>query len=322
MKKEVTIGIDIGGTNTVIGIVDRAANVLAETSISTTGFPDVADYVAAIHKSIQEELLKDRNDLDLKAIGIGAPNGNYYKGTIEYPPNLVWQGVIPLCELFGKYYRIPVVLTNDANAAAMGEMIFGGAKNMKNFVVYTLGTGLGSGIIIDGNLVYGHTGFAGEIGHTIMVPGGRECGCGRQGCLETYVSATGIVKTVSELFALRRTPSELRRIPPEQLTAKMITEAAAKGDAIALEAFDKTADMLALSIVNTVAFSSPEALFLFGGLANAGKFIFEPTEKYVNEKIQQIFKNTVKVLPSQLMESNAAVLGASALAWKEIEPQS
>jgi len=318
MKKEVTVGIDIGGTNTVIGVVDHEANILGETSISTTAYPKVEDYVGALHEAISKCVSGIKEEIELKAIGIGAPNGNYYKGTIEYPPNLVWEGVIPLCNLLGKYYTIPVVLTNDANAAAVGEMVFGGAKEMKDFVVYTLGTGLGGGIIINGELVYGHTGFAGEIGHTIMVPGGRECGCGRQGCLETYVSATGIVKTVSELLALRRTPSPLRQIRPDQLSAKMITDAAKKGDAIALEAFDRTASMLALSIVNTVAFASPEAIFLFGGLANAGKFIFEPTEKYINEKIQKIFSNTVKLLPSQLMESNAAVLGASALAWKEI----
>ena len=301
MKKEVTVGIDIGGTNTVIGVVDHEANILGETSISTTAYPKVEDYVGALHEAISKCVSGIKEEIELKAIGIGAPNGNYYKGTIEYPPNLVWEGVIPLCNLFGKYYTIPVVLTNDANAAAVGEMVFGGAKEMKDFVVYTLGTGLGGGIIINGELLYGHTGFAGEIGHTIMVPGGRECGCGRQGCL-----------------ALRRTPSPLRQISPDQLTAKMITDAAKKGDAIALEAFDRTASMLALSIVNTVAFASPEAIFLFGGLANAGKFIFEPTEKYINEKIQKIFSNTVKLLPSQLMESNAAVLGASALAWKEI----
>jgi len=318
MKKEVTVGIDIGGTNSVIGVVDHEANILGETSISTTAYPKVEDYVGALHNAISKCISGIKEEVELKAIGIGAPNGNYYKGTIEYPPNLVWEGVIPLCNLFGKYYTIPVVLTNDANAAAVGEMVFGGAKEMKDFVVYTLGTGLGGGIIINGELLYGYTGFAGEIGHTIMVPGGRECGCGRQGCLETYVSATGIVKTVSELLALRRTPSPLRQIRPDQLTAKMITDAAKKGDAIALEAFDRTASMLALSIVNTVAFASPEAIFLFGGLANAGKFIFEPTEKYINEKIQKIFSNTVKLLPSQLMESNAAVLGASALAWKEI----
>jgi len=319
MKKEITIGIDIGGTNSVMGAVDRDGNILGENRISTTDYPDIHDYVAALHEAIQEMLKSIREETELKAVGIGAPNGNYYHGTIEYPPNLIWEGVIPLCDLMSKYFSEPVVLTNDANAAALGEMIYGGARNMKNFIIYTLGTGLGSGIVINGEVLYGHTGFAGEIGHIIMVPGGRDCGCGRQGCLETYVSATGIVRTVEELLAQRRLASPLRRVAPDRLTAKMITDAAKEGDAIALEAFDKTAGMLALSIVNAVAFSSPEAIFLFGGLSNAGKYIFEPTEKYVNEKIQTIFKGTVKILPSLIPENNAAILGASALAWKELE---
>ncbi|NOY38609.1 MAG: ROK family protein [Chlorobi bacterium] len=317
--KDVTIGIDIGGTNTVLGIVDRSGMILSENSISTTQYPDVNNYVAAVHEAIEKTLTGVGEKVSLKAIGIGAPNGNYYQGTIEYPPNLVWEGVIPLCKYFSKYYTIPVVLTNDANAAALGEMIFGGAKGLKNFIVYTLGTGLGSGIVINGEVLYGHTGFAGEIGHIIMVPGGRDCGCGRQGCLETYASASGIVRTVGEILSLRRAESPLRYITPHELTAKKITEAAENGDPVALEVFDKTASMLALSIVNAVAFSSPEAIFLFGGLANAGKYLFKPIEKYINENIQVIFRNTVKLLPSQLMESNAAVLGASALAWKELE---
>ncbi len=321
MKKAVTIGIDIGGTNTVMGVVDRDGNILAENRISTTDYPDIADYVAALHQAFTAALAEAGSEVELKAIGIGAPNGNYYHGTIEYPPNLIWEGVIPLCEMISKNVDVPVVLTNDANAAALGEMIYGGARNMKNFIVYTLGTGLGSGIVINGEVLYGSTGFAGEIGHIIMVPGGRDCGCGRQGCLETYVSATGIVRTVEELLAQRRDPSPLRKVPPETLTSKMITEAAQQGDRIALEAFDRTADMLALSIVNSVAFSSPEAIFLFGGLSNAGKYLFDPVEKYVNEKIQTIFKGTVRILPSEIPENNAAILGASALAWKEIEKQ-
>jgi len=319
MKKAITVGIDIGGTNSVMGAVDRDGNILGENRISTTDYPDIHDYVSALQEAILEMLKKIPEEIELKALGIGAPNGNYYHGTIVYPPNLIWEGVTPLCKLMSKYFTEPVVLTNDANAAALGEMIYGGAKQMKNFIIYTLGTGLGSGIVINGEVLYGHTGFAGEIGHTTMVPGGRDCGCGRQGCLETYVSATGIVRTVEELFAKRRVHSPLRDVPSDQLTSKMITEAAQQGDPIALEAFDKTADMLALSIVNSVAFSSPEAIFLFGGLSNAGKYIFEPTEKYVNEKIQSIFKGTVKILPSLIPENNAAILGSSALAWKELE---
>ncbi len=319
MKKAVTLGIDIGGTNTVLGVVDREGNILARNRISTTDYPDIHDYVKALHRALTVALEEAGAGVELRAIGIGAPNGNYYHGTIEYPPNLIWEGVIPLCELMSQYVEVPVVLTNDANAAALGEMIYGGARGMKNFIVYTLGTGLGSGIVINGEVLYGSTGFAGEIGHIIMVPGGRDCGCGRQGCLETYVSATGIVRTVEELLAQRRDPSPLRKVPADELTSKMITDAAKEGDPIALEAFDRTADMLALSIVNAVAFSSPEAIFLFGGLSNAGKYLFEPTEKYVNEKLQTIFKGTVRILPSEIPENHAAILGASALAWKEIE---
>jgi len=315
--KEVTAGIDIGGTNSVIGIVDREAHILAQTKVATKDYPDVKNYVKAVHDAIQKAL-KEAGEVTLQAIGIGAPNGNYYHGTIEHAPNLVWKGIVPLCEMFKKYYTCPVVLTNDANAAAMGEMIYGGAKGMKDFIVLTLGTGLGSGIVINGEVVYGHTGFAGEIGHTIVEPFGRDCGCGRQGCLENYVSATGIVRTMNEIFADRRDPSPLRKLGEDELTSKAIAEAAASGDTLALEAFDRTAETLALAIVNSVAFSSPEAIFLFGGLAQAGDLLFEPVRRYVDEMIQVIFKGTVKILPSGLAEADAAVLGASALAWKEI----
>ena len=315
--KEVTIGIDIGGTNSIIGVVDQSANILARAKVSTRDYRDVKKYVQAVHESIQTAL-QQAGDVELRAIGIGAPNGNYYQGTIEHAPNLLWKGIVPLCQLFRAHYSVPVVLTNDANAAAMGEMIYGGAKGMRNFIVLTLGTGLGSGIVVNGEVVYGHTGFAGEIGHTIMEPFGRDCGCGRQGCLENYVSATGIVRTMLEIFAERREPSPLRKLNEDDLTSRAIADAANEGDPLALEAFDRTAEMLALSICNSVAFSSPEAIFLFGGLAQAGDLLFEPVRRYVNETIQIIFKGTVKILPSGLKESDAAVLGASALAWKEV----
>jgi len=316
--KEVTIGIDIGGTNTVLGVVDKYGNILGENQVSTTDFPDVGDFVLALSNCINETI-DGIKDVSLVSVGIGAPNGNYYHGTIEYAPNLVWDGVIPMCKMFENYYDFPVVLTNDANAAAMGEMIYGGAKSMKDFIIITLGTGLGSGIVVNAEVLYGSTGFAGEIGHTIVDPGGRDCGCGRQGCLENYSSATGICRTFSELLGKRRDKSDLRGINYENLSSKMITEAAKKGDKIAIEAFDVTARWLALSLVNSVAFSSPEAIFLFGGLANAGKFIFDPVQKHFDNNVQKIFKNTVKILPSEIKESNAAVLGASALAWNEIE---
>ena len=213
---------------------------------------------------------------------------------------------------------VPVVITNDAKAAAMGEMIFGGAKKMKNFIVLTLGTGLGSGIVINGK-VYGHTGFAGELGHTIIVPGGRDCGCGRQGCYETYASASGLVRTVLNLLSEMREESSLRDVPPSQLTSKMIVEAAKKNDPIALEAIDYTAEMLAFGISNAIVFSSPEAVFLFGGLVKAGEILLAPVREYVDQKVQPIFKGTVKILPSGIPESNAAVLGAAALAWNELK---
>jgi len=315
--KEVTVGVDIGGTNSVLAIVDKDGNILAENKILTTDYPKIDDFVFALHNCIRETLAGLEN-ISFKAVGIGAPNGNYYNGTIEYAPNLVWEGIIPLCKMVGKYYQVPVVLTNDANAAAMGEMIYGGARGMKNFIVITLGTGLGSGIVVNGDVLYGSTGFAGEIGHTIVDPNGRDCGCGRKGCLENYASATGICRTFSELLGKRRDKSDLRGIRFEDLTSKMITQAAEKGDKIALEAFDITGRWLSLALVNSVAFSSPEAFFLFGGLANAGRFIFDPVKKYFDQNVQRIFKDTVKILPSEIKESNAAVLGASALAWNEI----
>jgi glucokinase len=315
--KEVTVGIDIGGTNSVLGIVEKNGNILAENKILTTDYPVINDFVLALHRCIQETVSGIEN-ISIKAIGIGAPNGNYYNGTIEYAPNLAWKGIVPLCEMFKEYYKEPVVLTNDANAAAMGEMIYGGARGMNNFIMITLGTGLGSGIVVNGEVLYGSTGFAGEIGHTIVDPNGRDCGCGRKGCLENYASATGICRTFLELLGIRRDKSDLRTIGFEDLTSIMITREAEKGDKVALEAFDITAKWLSLALVNSVAFSSPEAFFLFGGLANAGEYIFKPVQKYFDQNVQRIFKDTVKILPSEIKESNAAVLGASALAWNEL----
>ncbi len=315
---EVTIGIDIGGTNTKIGVVDHQARITAQSKVLTTTFKKPEDFVDALHREI-EGLLRNAGDVELKAIGIGAPNGNYYRGTIEQAPNLPWKGIVPLVKLFRKYYTVPVVLTNDANAAALGEMVYGGAKGMKNFIILTLGTGLGSGIVINGELVYGHTGFAGEMGHLTMEPFGRECGCGRQGCLEAYVSATGIVKTVLELFAERRDPSPLRRIAADELTSKAIAQAANDGDQIALEAFEQTAEMLATAICNAAAFCSPEAVFLFGGLAQSGDLLLDPLSRFVDENIMGYYRKTFKIVPSSLKEADAAILGASGLAWKEIK---
>ena len=314
--KEVVAGVDIGGTNTVFGLVDRTGKVLSAKNLKTTDYPLIDDFVQALVSAINKLLLV-KSSCKLIGIGIGAPNANYHKGTIELAPNLAWKGIIPLAELIRKKIDVPVILTNDANAASMGEMIFGGAKRMKDFIVLTLGTGLGSGIVINGQMVYGHTGFAGELGHTIIVPGGRECGCGRHGCYETYASASGFVRTALLLLSELKDESILRDIPPAELTSKMIAAAAAKKDPIALKALDFTAEKLAFGIINAIGFSSPEAVFLFGGLANAGEMLFVPVRKYVEMNVQPIFKGTVKILPSGIPESNAAVLGAAALIWNE-----
>jgi len=316
--KEVVAGIDIGGTNTVFGLVERTGNIVAENSLKTTDYPDINNYVSALQTSINS-LMAGSTGLKLAGIGIGAPNANYHRGTIELAPNLAWKGIVPIAEYVRKKIDVPVVITNDAKAAAMGEMIFGGAKKMKNFIVLTLGTGLGSGIVIDGKVLYGHTGFAGELGHTIVVPGGRDCGCGRQGCYETYASASGVVRTVLNLLSEMKEESLLRDIPPSQLTSKKIADAAAHNDPVALEAMDYTAEMLAFGIANAVGFSSPEAVFLFGGLAKAGEMLYAPVREYVDQKVQPIFKGTVKILPSGIPENNAAVLGAAALAWNELK---
>lgn len=260
-------------------------------------------------------------DIEILGFGIGAPMGNINKGTIEYAANLPWKGIVPLADLFARHTPLPVIVTNDANAAAVGEMVFGGARGMKNFVVITLGTGLGSGFVVDGKLVYGHDGFAGELGHTTIRPGrsDRDCGCGRKGCLETYVSATGLKRTVLQLMAERLDDSELRKLSFEELDSKLICEAARRGDPIALEAFEQTGAMLAFSLANVTVHTNPEAIFLFGGLALAGELIFEPTRRHLEEDILYIYRGRVKLLPSELSTQNAAVLGASSLVWFELE---
>ena len=315
--KEIAIGIDIGGTNTAIGIVDRDGHCLAQSNISTNSYAEPGEFVQVLHTNIQT-LLTNAAGYQLAGIGIGAPNGNYYNGTIEFAPNLRWRGVVRLVDLVKQFYTTPVILTNDANAAAIGEMIYGGAKGLRDFIVITLGTGLGSGIVANGELVYGHDGFAGEIGHTIVDPAGRVCGCGRRGCLETYASAPGIKRTVFELIAESNTPSMLRASSFDTLTAAMITDAAKQGDALALEAYERTGRILGLKLADAVAHTSPSAIFLFGGLANAGEFIFTPTKRYMEEYMLNIFRNKVQLLPSGLTD-NAAILGASALVWKELD---
>ena len=307
-----SIGIDIGGTNSVMGIVDKMGNIVFETSISTHDFEDVREFVATCYAHLSEAIHKIGIDL-IKGIGIGAPNGNYYHGTIEFAPNLRWKGIIPLADLFSNQFNLPATVTNDANAAAIGEMMHGAAKGMNDFIMVTLGTGVGSGFVANGKMIYGHDGFAGELGHVIVEHKGRLCGCGRHGCLETYASATGIVRTVHELLHVSKTPSLLRNI--EKIESKDIYLAATQGDALALEAFEFTGTILGTCLANAVAITSPEAIILFGGLAQAGHFIFEPTQRAMEANLLAIYKNKVKLLPSELRESDAAILGTASLAW-------
>lgn len=316
--KKVVAGVDIGGTNTRFGLVDEKGKVLSENNFSTTDYPKINDFVTALTAGIKK-LVAANKEYKLVGIGIGAPDANYHRGTIEHAPNLAWKGIVPLADLIKKKINVPVVVTNDANAAAMGEMIFGVAKKMKDFIVLTLGTGLGSGIVIDGKMVYGHTGFAGELGHMTVVKDGRECGCGRKGCFEAYASATGLVKTVIELMSEMRDESPLRDLPVSKLTSKKIAEAAAKKDPIAKKAMQKTAEILGFGIINAIVFSSPEAIILFGGLANAGEMLFAPTRKYLKENNYVLMKDTVKILASGIPESKGAVMGSAALIWNDLK---
>lgn len=319
MKKEVALGIDIGGTNTAFGLIDREGNYIAEGNIPTSKHEDINDYLKELYLEIEKVMDTVRDKVTLIGIGIGAPNGNYYKGAIEFAPNLRWHDVIPLCDMIKEFYpELPVYLTNDANAAAIGEMIYGGAQGMKDFIMVTLGTGLGSGFVCNGQLVYGHDGFAGELGHIIVSPNGRQCGCGRHGCLETYVSATGVKRTAYKMMAKYNYPSELRSIPFNEMTAKIVSEAAQKGDMIAINTFKYTAKMLGEALANAVAITSPEAIFLMGGLAQAGPLLFEPTKDHMEINLLKIFSNKVKLLPSQLTK-NAAIYGAAALIWNELK---
>lgn len=315
--KELAVGVDIGGTNTVFGFVDHKGAILADGSLRTPQYKDIEVFAGSLYKKIIDTGQKINREFKLKGFGIGAPMGNINKGTIEYPAGLPWKGIFPFADIFHRYTSLPVIVTNDANAAAVGEMIFGGAKGMKNFVVITLGTGLGSGFVIDGRLVYGHTGFAGEIGHTRVRPeySGRECGCGKKGCLETYVSATGLKRTMIKILADSLGPSKLRSCTFEKLDSKMIFEAAKKGDPLACLAFEKTGRLLGSKLADLVAHTNPEAIFLFGGLAQAGDLLFKPAAVAMNENLLAVYRGKVKILPSLLRVKNAAVLGASSLIW-------
>ncbi len=308
---KLSVGIDIGGTNTAFGLVDESGRIVARGNISTRNNTDFQDYVDQVSDGIRQ-LLGKNCGAELSGIGIGAANGNYFSGCIENAANLPWKGLVKIVEAFKNQFGVPVFLTNDANAAAIGEMVYGGAKGMTDFIEITLGTGLGSGIVTGGKMLYGHDGFAGECGHVIVERDGRDCGCGRKGCLETYVSATGVVRTATELLAKRNIDSELRSIPNSELTALKVSQAAARGDAIAREVFEFTGEMLGRALADFVAITSPQAIFLFGGLAKAGEILFEPVRRSMEANMLNIFKNKTQVLPSQLGD-DAAILGASAL---------
>ena len=313
MMQQLVAGIDIGGTNTVFGLVNKNGEILLKESVSTEEFPLPGDLVTTVCDHITKAFSQFKNNYELKGIGIGAPNGNYFNGTIEFAPNLKWNGIVPLAKMFSEKLNVKAVLTNDANAAAVGEMMFGGAKGMKDFIFITLGTGLGSGIVVNGEMVLGHDGFAGEIGHIIVVPEGRQCACGRKGCLETYCSATGIKRTYADLIMSHH---DKANIQARVTDAKYIYEKAIQGDKDAIDAFNFTGKMLGLALANSVAYTSPKAIFLFGGLALAGNFIFEPTIKYFEKNLLNIYKNKIKILPSQLKENDAAILGAASLIFK------
>ena len=317
--KQVVLGIDIGGTYTKFGIVDREGNCLADNFTSTDKYTELDAYLENLHTEIDELIQNVHEPINLMGIGIGAPNANFYTGTIENAPNLNWKGTVYFIERLKTYFPdLPMVMTNDANAAAIGEMLYGGAKDMRHFIVITLGTGLGSGIVVDGKVVYGHDGFAGELGHINVKHRGRYCGCGNRGCLETYVSATGIKRTVFKLLSEQVYSGELKNYSYNDLTSKMIAELAKKGDPVALEAFETTSRILGVKLADTVANTSPEAIFLLGGLAKAGDILFEPTIRYMEENLFPVYKNKVSILPSKLQETNAAILGAAALGWNEL----
>ena len=319
--KPYVIGLDLGGTNSVFGIVDSRGDIKATTAIKTGGYNNAEDYVDACITALQP-IIEQVGGLDtIKAMGIGAPNANYYTGTIEFAPNLPWahNGVVPLAKMFSdRLGGIPVAMTNDANAAAIGEMVYGVARGMKNFIVITLGTGVGSGIVVNGQLLYGHDGFAGELGHVTMVRGekGRLCGCGRTGCLETYCSATGVARTARELLETTDRPSLLREMNPDDITSLDVSIAAGKGDELAKEIYEFTGKMLGEACADFAAFSSPEAFIFFGGMVKAGDLIMNPIREAYEAHVLNIFKGKAKFLVSGLDGASAAVLGASAVGWE------
>ena len=318
MQKPYVLGLDMGGTNSVLGVVDARGHVLGRTSIKTQAYRDINDYVNALYEEA-EKIIEPLGGMEMvRGIGAGVPNGNFYTGYIQEAMNLPWQ-TVPFAQLVSERFGLPCRITNDANAAAMGEMTYGAAKGMKNFIMITLGTGVGSGIVIDGNVVYGHDGFAGELGHTTAVRGenARPCNCGKIGCLEAYASATGVARTAKEILTSTTKDTLLRQLDVDNITSKDVYDAAEQGDEVAKEIFDFTGTILGQQLADFIAFSAPEAIVLFGGLTKSGDWIKRPIEEAMNKNVLPLWKNKVKVLFSDLKEADAAVLGASALAWSE-----
>ena len=316
MDSTFVVGIDVGGQTSKLGVVDANGIVLAQTVIRTDTYTDVEPYIAELADAVRKVINESGTEGKIKGIGVGAPNGNYYTGTIEGAVNLTWGGdkAIEFTKLLSEAMGgLPVALTNDANAAAVGEMTYGAARGMKDFIMITLGTGVGSGIVINGNVLYGHDGFAGELGHVTAERNGRQCNCGKKGCLETYASATGVARTAREWLENTDEPSVLRNV--EKIASKDVYEAAKAGDKLALKIFDFTGEVLGRAFADFIAFSAPEAIVLFGGLARAKEFLLEPMQNSMNENVMPLWRNKVKIVFSQLKESDAAILGASALAW-------
>lgn len=318
IDKPYVIGLDMGGTNSVFGIVDQRGNIKSQTVISTKAYPDFKDYVKAAYEALQPALDQVGGIQNIRAMGIGAPDANYYTGNIENAANLAWKGIVPCAQLFEEVFGIPVRVTNDANAAAMGEMTYGVARGMKNFIMITLGTGVGSGIVVDGRVVYGSDGFAGELGHFVIdhSDNARSCGCGRKGCLEAYTSATGVARTAREFLEHSSEASLLRDLVAGEITSYDVFKAAEKGDKLALDIFNYTGRILGTACADFATFCSPEAFVFFGGLTKAGEYLMQPLRKAYEENILFLYKNEAKLLISALNGSEAAVLGASALGWE------
>ncbi|MBP5346421.1 MAG: ROK family protein [Bacteroidales bacterium] len=314
--KPYVLGVDMGGTNTVVGVVDTLGKVVNSAAIKTRDYIEFEDFTDALVKACRRLMSEAGGNHLIAGMGIGAPNANYYSGNIENAANLPWKGILPLGEILNRALDLPVAVTNDANAAAIGEMTYGAARGMRDFIMITLGTGVGSGIVVNGQLVYGSDGFAGELGHTCAIRDGRQCGCGKKGCLETYCSATGVARTAVELLSTRQDASLLRELDPAAITSKDVYDAAMKGDALACEIFEYTGRIMGQAFADFVSFSAPEAIVLFGGLAQSGEILLKPIREAMEANLLPYWKGKVKLIPSALKSSESAILGAAALGWK------